>query len=251
MTSPSVDRRLADLVRQCRDTGGQRLFTYETDDGTSGAIDSADVNDYLGEVTGEPFTAKDFRTWGASSTVTASLGDRVRGDEDAATVWLAAVDDAAELLGNTRAVCRASYVHPVLEDAFHDGLLADAWSPVTALPVDGPGRAGAASDPPQLTVDPPVSAQVTGDDLDVVDRAERRRRRPVDHRSVGGEAGAVARAVPGGIGGVPPYVATQVCAPGIMELDGALRVPGGGHVATTHLDHSTLADLEVGETTRR
>ena len=123
-----LDRRLADLVRQCRDSGGQRLFTYETDEGTSGAIDSADVNDYLGEVTGEPFTAKDFRTWGASSTVTASLGDRVRGDEDAATVWLGAVDDAAELLGNTRAVCRASYVHPVLEDAFHDGLLADAWA---------------------------------------------------------------------------------------------------------------------------
>ncbi len=86
------------------------------------------MNDYLREVTGEPFTAKDFRTWGASASVTASLGEQVRGTEDGATAWLAAVDDAAELLGNTRAVCRASYVHPVIEDAFHDGRLADAWS---------------------------------------------------------------------------------------------------------------------------
>jgi DNA topoisomerase-1 len=120
------DRRLADLVRQCRDSGGQRLFTYETEDGASDAIDSTDVNDYLREVTGDPFTAKDFRTWGASASVAAYLCGR-RGGEDEASAWLAAIDDAAELLGNTRAVCRASYVHPVIEDAFHDGRLADAW----------------------------------------------------------------------------------------------------------------------------
>ncbi len=114
------DRRLAALVLRCRDAGGRRLFTYEGD-GTGGAVDSEDVNDYLREVAGETFSAKDFRTWGASAAVVRALGP---GDD---VGWLAAVDQAADLLGNTRSVCRAAYVHPDLETAWEGGSLYRAW----------------------------------------------------------------------------------------------------------------------------
>ncbi len=122
------DRRLADLVKRCREVGGETLFSYRSG-AEEGSIGSDDVNDYLREVTSETFTAKDFRTWGASAEVTAALCVGGLPGEPAETrrAWLDAIDVAAEVLGNTRAVCRASYVHPVIEDALGDGRLADAW----------------------------------------------------------------------------------------------------------------------------
>jgi DNA topoisomerase-1 len=80
-------------------------------------------------VTGDDFTAKDFRTWGASTVATAHLGqagppDGVHDDH----VVLEAVDVAAEALGNTRAVARASYIHPVVFESYLSGDLHQAWS---------------------------------------------------------------------------------------------------------------------------
>lgn len=119
------DRRLASLIRKCQDLSGQSLFSYQNGTGPA-AITSTDVNDYLSVVTTSHFTAKDFRTWGASATVTGHLAGSKGSDVD--SEFLAAIDAAAEKLGNTRAVCRNSYVHPGLATAYTDGRLAEAWS---------------------------------------------------------------------------------------------------------------------------
>lgn len=119
------DRRLASLLGRCQELGGQTLFSYETGDGV-GSVGSSDVNAYLADVTGRQFTAKDFRTWGASSIVAGCLAaGKVEDESDKA--FLEAVDVAAERLGNTRQVCRSSYVHPVVEEAYADGRLLRAW----------------------------------------------------------------------------------------------------------------------------
>lgn len=125
------DRRLASIVRRCHELGGQELFTFMADDGTPVRVDSADCNEYLVEVLGVEATAKDFRTWGATTTVMRHLAS-VPGlddlDESALdALVLEAVDVAAERLGNTRAVCRQSYVHPTVPEAFASGDLHVAW----------------------------------------------------------------------------------------------------------------------------
>jgi DNA topoisomerase-1 len=120
--------RLAALVSQCQDLSGQHLFSYSAD-GEVAAVTSNDVNDYLRSVTGNDFSAKDFRTWGASSLATAHLGQAGAPDGEADDhVILAAVDVAAEALGNTRAICRASYIHPIVADAYISGDLQRAWA---------------------------------------------------------------------------------------------------------------------------
>jgi DNA topoisomerase-1 len=121
------DRRLARLVKACRDIPGYTLFQYRTDAGKD-AIDSGDVNGWLRETTGEPFSAKDFRTWGG--TVLAAKALRARGDaedEQAADEHcLDVVKEVAEGLGNTVAVCRKYYVHPDIVAAYCAGDLVEA-----------------------------------------------------------------------------------------------------------------------------
>jgi DNA topoisomerase I len=121
------DARLAALMSRCQELSGQHLFSYAVKDGVS-AVTSSDVNDYVRTVTGEDFTAKDFRTWGASALATAHLGQvgPPDGDTDDQTI-LEAVDLAAEALGNTRAVCRDSYIHPIVADSYVSGELHKAW----------------------------------------------------------------------------------------------------------------------------
>jgi DNA topoisomerase I len=119
------DRRLAGLISRCQELGGQTLFGYETPQGVA-AITSTDVNTYLAETMSGPFTAKDFRTWGASTAVAEELMTRPeQGNDDA--LLIRAIDATAERLGNTREVCRSSYLHPIISEAFQDGSLADAW----------------------------------------------------------------------------------------------------------------------------
>ena len=119
-------RRLSKVVRACQDLPGQELFQYRDDDGTIRDVTSNAVNDYLHEITGEDFTAKDFRTW--AGTVAAALALRAQQlpDTKAAQkrVLNAAIDQVAEALGNTRAVCRKAYIHPQIFDAFANGTLA-------------------------------------------------------------------------------------------------------------------------------
>lgn len=120
--------RLARHLLTCEEIPGQRLFAYEVDGGWRD-VDSGAVNDYLEEIAGERITAKDFRTWGgtvvaaeALHELPADIDDRDR-DKDV----LAAIDAAADRLGNTRAIARSSYVDPRLTEAYRSGRFEDAW----------------------------------------------------------------------------------------------------------------------------
>ena len=117
------DARLARIVARCQDLPGQELFAYLDDDGEVRAIGSSDVNDYLREITGQDFTAKDFRTW--SGTVLAAWAlkelEGVDSEAQAKRNVVRAVEQVAEWLGNTPAVSRRSYVHPAVIDAYLDG----------------------------------------------------------------------------------------------------------------------------------
>ena len=123
------DRKLASLVKRCHELGGQELFSYR-DGAEVGSISSTDVNEWLHAVVGPDTSAKTFRTWGASAVVVEQLAaaDVPGRDEDANQQILAAIDVAAEQLRNTRAVCRQSYVHPAVLDAYRDGSLSDNWA---------------------------------------------------------------------------------------------------------------------------
>ncbi|MEZ5287464.1 MAG: hypothetical protein R2712_22225 [Vicinamibacterales bacterium] len=118
--------RLARIVRRCRDLPGSRLFQYLDEHGDVREVTSSDVNAYLREAMGETFTAKDFRTW-AGTVLTARALDELEPrlvTHGGREVVVLAIDAACRLLGNTRPVCRACYVHPDVIDAHVDGTLA-------------------------------------------------------------------------------------------------------------------------------
>lgn len=122
-----TDRRLARIVHRCRELPGQRLFQYIDGDETR-AITSTDVNDYLREQSGGPFTAKDYRTWAATlgaAMLLCSLEHpgSVRGCKKCIASVLGAVSSR---LGHTPAVCRSSYIHPRILDDFTANKLAPA-----------------------------------------------------------------------------------------------------------------------------
>jgi DNA topoisomerase-1 len=119
------DPRTARVVRMCQELPGQRLFQYEDDDGILQPVDSDDINAWLREVTGGGYTAKDFRTWSGSVIAAACLRDCERPGTETGIKQsiVAAVDEVADMLGNTRAVCRASYIHPDVLEAFTSGRL--------------------------------------------------------------------------------------------------------------------------------
>lgn len=122
------DRRVANIVRRCLALPGESLFEYVDESGEVRAVDSDDVNDYLRNVSGADFTAKDFRTWGGTVVVAKTLRD----DGEAETQTEAkqniaeAIKEAASHLGNTPAVCRKSYVHPGVLGAYLDRKLVEA-----------------------------------------------------------------------------------------------------------------------------
>ncbi len=124
------DRRLARLVKQCHELGGQELFAWVGPGGELVDVGSSDVNDWLRERTGQSISAKDFRTWGGTVVAAEVLAAFGPPDDDAEAdaQIIEAVDAAAAQLGNTRAVCRASYVHPHVLEAHRDGELHDSWA---------------------------------------------------------------------------------------------------------------------------
>jgi len=117
------DRRLAKIVKQCRDLPGQELFQYRDGQGRVVDVGSADVNGYLQQITGKDFTSKDFRTWAGTVLAAQLLRDFEQVDSDARARKnvVAAIEQVAKRLGNTRAVCRKCYVHPAVIDAYLDG----------------------------------------------------------------------------------------------------------------------------------
>jgi DNA topoisomerase-1 len=119
------DPRVAKIVKQCQDLPGAELLQYVDDDGQVRDIGSADVNDYLREITGEEFTAKDFRTWAGTVLAAKALQEfqEVDSQAQAKKNVVQAIERVAEKLGNTRTVCRKCYVHPAVIDSYMDGSL--------------------------------------------------------------------------------------------------------------------------------
>jgi DNA topoisomerase-1 len=122
-----ADARLARLVKRCQDLPGQALFQYLDETGHRRLVTSSDVNAYLREVAAADFTAKDFRTWaGTLAAAVAGRGRRAPGESR--TTVTNVVEIVARHLGNTPAVCRACYIHPVVLEALADGTLARAMT---------------------------------------------------------------------------------------------------------------------------
>jgi DNA topoisomerase-1 len=119
------DRRLAELVRRCRDVPGQRLFQYYDDAGRRRSLGSADVNRYLAEAGRQPFTAKEFRTFHACVCATLLLAAKAppRSKSQRNRAVNEALRRVAEGLGNTLAIARKCYVHPAIIDAYASGEL--------------------------------------------------------------------------------------------------------------------------------
>ncbi len=145
------DRRVARIVRRCRELPGQELFRYLDEDGTSRAVDSADVNAWLAEAAGQRVTAKDFRTWhGSVLALQLTLQACAEGAEPCRPQQV--LQGVAQRLGNTAAVCRKAYIHPRVlglgdalgDDAARAALRAQPWA---AAP---PARTGLAAAERQL-----------------------------------------------------------------------------------------------------
>lgn len=121
------DRRLARIVRHCHEVPGQHLFQYKGLDGLHHPIDSDQVNAYIEKAMGAGFTAKDFRTWGATERAIALMGCEAlpenASDAACAACIMKTVKEVATELRNTPAVCRKSYINPIVFEAWREGRL--------------------------------------------------------------------------------------------------------------------------------
>ena len=119
------DRRLARIVKGCRDLPGYELFQYLDESGARHTVDSGDVNEYLREITGEDITAKDFRTWAATHLAAEALRafDQCDSEAKRKKAIVEAVKTVAAHLNNTPAICRRCYIHPAVLDGYLEGSL--------------------------------------------------------------------------------------------------------------------------------
>ena len=117
------DARLAPIVKACRELPGHELFQYVDASGNRQSVGSADVNAYLREITGQPFTSKDFRTWGGTVLAACELAHVARPQTEQGTKQriVDAIKVVSGKLGNTVAVCRKCYIHPAVLEAFTSG----------------------------------------------------------------------------------------------------------------------------------
>ena len=125
-----TDRRLANVIKQCREIPGYEIFKYYDESGDRHFINSEDVNEYLQDITGQDFTAKDFRTW--AGTLLAAIELEQLGKFDSAKQAqkniVRAIKNVAKQLGNRPATCRKYYVHPAILEAYQNGVLLDLVS---------------------------------------------------------------------------------------------------------------------------
>jgi DNA topoisomerase-1 len=132
------NRKLAKIVQRCLDLPGYELFQYLDEDDQRHTIDSADVNDYLHEITGQHFTAKDFRTW-AGTVLAAEMLRQFQPFESltqARKNVVEAIKTVAKRLGNTPSVCRKCYIHPAVLDHYLSGSMMAAIETEVAEEVD-------------------------------------------------------------------------------------------------------------------
>jgi DNA topoisomerase-1 len=120
-----TDRRIARIVQRCQELPGQELFKYLDDEERRQAVDSGDINEYLRQISGQDVTAKDFRTWAGTISAAMALSELgpATSERETKKNVVQAVDQVADRLGNTRAVCRKYYVHPAVLDAYERGLV--------------------------------------------------------------------------------------------------------------------------------
>ncbi len=150
------DPRLARVIKRCQELPGQELFGYLDNQGQRHTVTSDDVNQYLHEITGQHFTAKDFRTWGGTVLAAISLKAQEPAEKvtQARKNVVAAIQEVSERLGNTPAICRKSYVHPSIISTYMDGTLH------SLLAADDPKEAveKVLAEPPKLGLKPEEEA---------------------------------------------------------------------------------------------
>lgn len=114
------EKSLSAIVKQCQDLPGQELFQYRDEFGKLRDVGSVDVNAYLREISGGDFTAKDFRTWAGTSLAAEALQEfeEFTSTTSARENLSKAIEQVAERLGNTKAICRKCYIHPAVIDAY-------------------------------------------------------------------------------------------------------------------------------------
>ncbi len=119
------DRQLARIIKRCQALPGHELFQYYDEHEQLHTIESDNVNTYLQQITGQEFTAKDFRTWSGTVTATCALQDlgEYETQTQAKKNVVRAIEAASKHLGNTPAICRKSYIHPEIIDAYLNGSL--------------------------------------------------------------------------------------------------------------------------------
>ena len=116
-------KKLANLVKKCKDIPGQDLFQYYDDLGNRHAVGSSDINNYLKNITGQDFTAKDYRSWSGSVNAFSAFHklETPTTLTDYKRKTIEVLDEVAQILGNTRTVCKKYYVHPTVISAFEKG----------------------------------------------------------------------------------------------------------------------------------
>jgi DNA topoisomerase-1 len=129
------NKRLAKIVKECRDIPGKELFQYFNEDGNRCSIDSGSVNNYIKTATGNDFTAKDFRTWAGSLHILSAF--KALGEASSVTECkhniVAALDEVSKKLGNTRTVCKKYYVHPALLQLYEEHQLVKQLTELDAI----------------------------------------------------------------------------------------------------------------------
>jgi len=117
-----TDGRIANIISKLQDLPGQDLFQYVDHDGKVRDITSQDVNEYLREITGEDFSAKDFRTWAGTVLTAIALNaqEKFETQKQAKSNINTAIKAVAKILGNTPAICRKCYVHPAVLENYLD-----------------------------------------------------------------------------------------------------------------------------------
>ncbi|MGA8643240.1 DNA topoisomerase IB [Candidatus Binatus sp.] len=116
------DKKLARILKHCRDLPGSELFQYLDENGDRHSIDSSDVNDYLRNASGRDITAKDFRTWAGTNLAIVAFC-ALKEEKPTKKSELEVVRSVAQQLGNTVAVCRKCYIHPAVISSYHGGSL--------------------------------------------------------------------------------------------------------------------------------
>jgi DNA topoisomerase-1 len=119
------DHRLARIIRRCRDIPGSALFEYLDEDGQPQSVESGEVNEYIREMSGGDFTAKDFRTWGGTCLAASFLLEKCAcgADQETKAVLVDVIKDVASKLGNKPATCKKYYIHPAIMDCYSAGTL--------------------------------------------------------------------------------------------------------------------------------